>query len=85
MKIYTVTHYYNNGESYEDYREYVDVWYYSALEYAQIIFSEFVAKGYGGQFVLKEVTLDSQEVNILEKSEYVRCISASEEYYYHRD
>lgn len=76
MKIYTVNHYYNNGESYEDYREYEDILYYSTLDKAWRVFWEKVTSDYEGIFYLKELTLDTQEVITLEESVWIDCKSS---------
>lgn len=76
MKIYTVNHYYDNGESYEDYREYEDILYYSTLEKAWSVFWEKVTSEYEGIIKLKELTLDTQEVTILEESICIDCKSS---------
>lgn len=73
MKIYTVNHYYDNGESYEDYREYEDILYYSSFENASKVFWEKVTNDYEGIFRLKEVTLDTQETKVLEESVWIDC------------
>lgn len=76
MKIYTVNHYYNNGESYEDYREYEDILYYSTLDKAWSVFWAKVTSDYEGIFYLKELTLDTQETITLEESAWVNCKSS---------
>lgn len=79
MKIYTVTHYYDNGEIYaEDIQRYEDVYYYSSLEIAKVFFDS-ETEDFEGQYVLKEITLDTQECEIIEKTEYNRCSSQWEE------
>lgn len=76
MKIYTVNHYYDNGESYEDYKEYEDILYYSTLDKAWSIFWEKVTSDYEGIIKLKELTLDTQEVITLEESVWIDCKSS---------
>lgn len=76
MKIYTVNHYYNNGESYEDYREYEDILYYSTLDKAWSVFWEKVTSDYEGIFYLKELTLDTQKTKVLEGSVWIDCKSS---------
>jgi hypothetical protein len=73
MKIYTVNHYYDNGESYEDYREYEDILYYSTLDKAWSVFWEKVTSNYEGIIRLKELTLDTQEAITLEESVWIDC------------
>jgi hypothetical protein len=75
MKIYIVSHYYDNGEPYEDYREYEDLLYYSTLEKAWDVFWEKVTSNYEGIIKLKELTLDTQEITILEESAWIDCKS----------
>ena len=38
MKIYIVSHYWDNGESYEDYRDYEDLFHFSTLKKATTFF-----------------------------------------------
>lgn len=81
MKIYVVTHFYDNGESYEDYREYEDHYYYSTFELASALFWEKAASDYEGQYVLSSVELDTQETECLEKTPYLPCSSQWDKYY----
>ena len=81
MKIYVVSHYYDNGESYEDYREYEDHSYYSTFELANTLYWDKVTSDYEGKYVLKSVVLDTQETTILEESEYLKCHSCWDDYY----
>jgi hypothetical protein len=73
MKIYVVSHYYNNGESYEDYREYENHEFYSTLKKAIKAFWDHVTVDYEGKFVLSVKTLDTQEGQKLEESAWVNC------------
>ena len=86
MEIYIVSHYYDNGESYEDFREYEDLLYYSSFKNASKVFWEKVTSDYHGIIKLKEVTLDTQEITILEESAWIACTSSWEyccdEYYF---
>ena len=77
MKIYIVRHDYDNGESYEDYREYKDYSMFSSLELASTVFWREVASedGYEGRYYLLEWELDTQKVEILEDSPWIRCTS----------
>lgn len=81
MKIYVVSHYYDNGESYEDYREYQSHSYYSTFELASTFFWDKVTSDYEGKYVLKSVVLDTQETNILEESAFLTCHSQWDDYY----
>lgn len=76
MKIYIVSHYYNNGESYEDYRDYEDILYYSSVKNASKVFWEKVTSDYEGIIRLKELTLDTQETITLEESVWIDCKSS---------
>lgn len=80
MKIYTINHYWNNGESYEDYREYENILYYSTLDKAYNIFWEKVTSDYEGIIKLKEITLDTQEIITLEESAWINCTSIWDSY-----
>lgn len=75
MIIYIVSHYYDNGESYEDYRDFEDHSYYSTFELANTLYWDKVTSDYEGKYVLKSVVLDTQETNILEESVYLTCHS----------
>ena len=73
MKIYTINHYQTNGESYEDFQDWEDVFYYSSLDKAYSAFWDKVTSDYKGIIRLKEVTLDTQETKILEESAWIDC------------
>jgi hypothetical protein len=73
MKIYVVSHYYDNGESYEDYREYEEHKLYSTLQIASEYFWASVVGDYEGKYVLTEWELDTQEKKTLEESAWVKC------------
>ena len=81
MKIYLVSHYYDNGESYEDYRTYEDHFYYSTLKLATSIFWDKATGDYEGKYVLSSVELDTQETECLEKTPYLPCSSQWEDYF----
>lgn len=81
MKIYVVIHFYDNGESYEDFRDYEDVYYYSSLEIATRVFWENICGYYEGKYSLREITLDTQESKLLDESEWVKCNSMIDDYY----
>lgn len=78
MKIYIVSHYYDNGESYEDYRTYETHQYYSTLEKASQAYWTFVCDDYQGQYKLYEKELDTQKDKLLEESVWLECFP----YYY---
>lgn len=73
MKIYVVSHYYNNGESYEDYREYEEHKLYSTYQLGLRAFYDCVESDYEGKYVLTEWELDTQEKEILEESAWITC------------
>lgn len=73
MKIYVVSHYFDNGESYEDYREYEEHKLYSTLQIASEYFWASVAGDYEGKYVLTEWELDTQEKKTLEESTWITC------------
>lgn len=73
MDIYIVSHYYNNGESYEDYREGETHEFYSSFEKASKAFWNYVCDNYEGKFVLIRKTLDTQEAECLEESVWIKC------------
>jgi hypothetical protein len=81
MKIYVVSHYYDNGESYEDFRDFEDFLYYSTLEIATRVFWENTCGDYEGKYSLREITLDTQESKLLDESEWVKCNSMIDDYY----
>lgn len=81
-KIYVVSHYYDNGESYEDFMDFEDFLYYSTLEQAiRVYWEKTSCDAYEGRYTLKEVTLDTQEWRIIEKSKFIRCSSQFNDYY----
>lgn len=85
MKIYVVKHFYDNGESYEDYREYEDTWLYSTYQKAANFFWASVVGDYEGKYTLIEWELDTQKRTKLEESAWVPCTSwydeQSDEYF----
>jgi len=84
MKIYVVSHYYDNGESYEDYRDYEDHEYYSTLEKASSAFWSYVTSDYAGRYELARKTLDTQESELLEESAWIECKPYySDDYFQH--
>lgn len=75
MKIYVLTHYWDNGEKYEDYREYESSSYYSTLKLvAEAYWNE--TRDYEGSFTLFSVELDTQKKVTLIESEWVPCTSS---------
>ena len=73
MKIYVVSHYYDNGESYEDCRVYKEYKLYSTLQIASEYFWASVTGDYEGKFILTEIELDTQEKKVLEESVWLEC------------
>ena len=73
MKVYSVEHKYDNGESYEDYREYTDVKLFSTYERANTFFWERVISDYKGKYLMHEWELDTNEKKLLDESEYIAC------------
>ena len=79
MKVYYITHYYDNGESYEDYREYEDTQLYSDINNANSIYWAKVVSDYNGKYIFGEWEIDSQNKTILEESVYIKCKSCYED------
>ena len=75
MKIYVVSHYYDNGESYEDYREYEEHELYSTYQLGLRTFYDYVESDYEGKLTLTEWELDTQEKKTLEESAWIKCTS----------
>ena len=73
MKVYYVTHFYDNGESYEDYRSYQDTYLFSSFKKANSTFWDYVTSDYEGKYVLGEWELDTQNMKELETSVYLPC------------
>ena len=84
MKIYVLTHYWDNGESYDDYREYESSSYYSTLELAAKAYWD-ETRDYKGSFTLFSVELDTQKKAILTKSENVPCPSAMQSLWWEQE
>jgi len=78
MKIYIVSHYWNNGESYEDYRSYEDHFHFSTLKKAMTFFQDKVTSDYEGRYILISKELNTQEEEELAKSAWVKCLSTWE-------
>ena len=89
MKIYIVSHYWDNGESYEDYRDYEDHFHFSTLKKATTFFWDKVNSDYEGRYTLISKELDTQEEEKLEESAWVNCTSSwpydTPEYYEPKD
>lgn len=75
MKIYVVTHFYDNGESYEDYREYIEYAMFSTEAKAYAFYCEKILSDYEGRYSVFEWELDTQEKTLLEESPWVKCSS----------
>lgn len=73
MKIYVVTHFYDNGESYEDYREYIEYTMFSTEGKAYAFYCEKILSDYEGRYSIFEWELDTQEKTLLEESPWVKC------------
>ena len=73
MKIYVVTHFYDNGESYEDYREYIEYTMFSTEGKAYAFYCEKILSDYEGRYSIFEWKLDTQERALLEESPWVKC------------
>lgn len=80
MTVFIVKHYYNNGESYEDYREYEDTFLFSTQKKASDFFWTKVTDDYEGKYVLLEWEADTQEKTILEESVFITCTPESWSY-----
>lgn len=80
MKIYIVRHHYNNGESYEDYREYTDDSLFSTEDKALAFYCSKIIPDYMGEYSIYEKTLDTQEEALIEKSPWVDCAYYRYEY-----
>lgn len=75
MKVYIVKHCYDNGESYEDYREYEDWKLFSTYQKAADLYWASVVSEYEGGYTLIEWELNTQKKSVLEESAYIRCSS----------
>ena len=73
MKIYVVTHFYDNGESYEDYREYTDYFMFSTEAKAYGFYCDKILSDYEGRYSMYEKELDTQEQTLLEQSPWIKC------------
>lgn len=73
MKIYVVNYFWDNGESYEDYREYTSYHLFSSLRKAESYYYLHVVEEYEGRYSLIEWELDTQEKRVLDQSPYREC------------
>lgn len=73
MDIYIVKHFYDNGLSYEDYRQYEDNLYYSSLELAENQYFPTIGKNFTGKYSVIKMTLDTNESNVIHETEYIHC------------
>jgi len=85
MIIYAVVHNYDNGESYEDYREYKDVYLFETYEKANTFFWDKVTSDYQGKYSLYDWELDTQKQNLLDESEWITCTPCYYDYYNQND
>lgn len=79
-KIIVLSHYYDNGEQWEDYRDLQQHYYFSTTEEAEA-FHHFLdnKEKFKGQWRIKSVILDTQETHVLWETKYYRCKSVYEE------
>lgn len=80
-KIWIISHYYDNGESYEDYAEFQSHEFYSTFNKAYGAYCNHVFSDYEGKYYLIEKTLDTQEGLILEESPIIECTSQWDSYF----
>jgi len=73
MKIYAVLHYYDNGLSFEDYREYTDTYLFETRKAANDYFWTKVTDDYEGKYELYEWELDTQNKVLIEDSIWITC------------
>ena len=74
MKIYIVSHYWDNGESYEDYRSFEEHFHFSTLEKASKFFQEKTTS-FEGKWKLSCKELDTQNSELIEETSYNECHS----------
>ena len=70
MKIYIVNHHQDNGLSYEDHDEWDAYDYFSTWEKAYAYYCDKICDDYNGSYSIIEITLDTQENIVLEKSPF---------------
>lgn len=75
MKIYVVAHHYDNGESFEDYRTYVDNYYFSTLDKGYAFYASKIQDGYEGMYRFFALELDTQREYTIERSPWIDCTS----------
>lgn len=73
MKVYAVTHYWNNGESYEDYDHYEETRLFSTYEKANTFYWDKVTSDYEGYYSFYEWGLDTNEQTPLDESPHIAC------------
>lgn len=73
MDIFILKHTYDNGLSYEDYRQYEDNLYYSTLELAENQYFSTIGKNFTGKYSVIQLTLDTNESKIIHETEYITC------------
>lgn len=73
MKIYVVIHFYDNGESYEDCRDYTDYYVFSTEAKAYGFYCDQILSDYEGKYSMYEKELDTQKQTLLEESPWVEC------------
>lgn len=71
MKIYVLTHLYDNGLSYEDKMNFEDNYYYSSLE---VLNMNKPAASTQGMWIAKEIELDTQETKTIWQTEWIPCV-----------
>ena len=73
MKIYAIIHYFDNGLTYEDYRDYVTTNLYSDLSEASKIYQSETSDKYEGAFKLVEWEIDTNNKKTLQETSYIPC------------
>lgn len=81
MKIYIVTHYWDNGCWGDEYRDYEECEYYSTLELAFIAYYNHINDEYQGEYTLESVELDTQKNETIRKSLWVDYDYYNDEFY----
>ena len=73
MKVYAIIRNWDNGLSYEDYREYTNTDIYSNLDEALNIYKTKTLNKYEGSVTLIEWEVDTNNKKTLKKSPYIDC------------
>lgn len=73
MKVYAVTYYWDNGESYEDYDHYQETKLFSTYEKANTFYWDRVTSDYEGYYTFFEWELDTNEQTPLDESPHISC------------